>query len=462
MASAACADEAEAGEVGEVLGRAGEDRADARGSPRRRGRPGRAGRGRGSRRRSGSVGPTTRRASRTVTSSWPRWTRVGPGEPGEVGAVVDDEPGPGLRGEDADLAGPAEPLAVGQALLAELDHVGAAGQGLADDPGQVAERRQAADEDHQPGVAQRPAGGQGGQGQLLQGVDVVAEDLEPAGEPDVDELGVLFQRAEGLGGPLEVGGRTARGFSRACSAAVMMWVPTSPRVSREPIRRLGVEPAEGLGQAVADLLEPAGQAGVVEGEPGVVLDDPEPLAGAVGRGVEDPAEVDRPAPARPGPAGRCRRPAGSARSRRRRPRPSRSRRASSARPGAGEHVGDRRRRPRAGRRAGARCRPAGPGRSARACAAASPSAGAERGRRAATGAGGRVGPSSSASASARGDPERRPGRRSGSRPNSASSSAARLSARRPGPRAGRPARRPPAPRAGPGLGPVAGPAGRRR
>src|SRR5206468_12128638 len=42
--------------------------------------------------------------------------RVGPGQPGEVGAVVHDELGPGLRGQDADLPGPPEQLAVGQAL----------------------------------------------------------------------------------------------------------------------------------------------------------------------------------------------------------------------------------------------------------------------------------------------------------------------------------------------------------
>ena len=75
---------------------------------------------------------------------------VGAGQAGEVGPVVEDEPGPGLGRQDPDLAGAGEQLAVGEALLAELDHVGAAGQGLADDPGQVAHGRQAADQDHQP------------------------------------------------------------------------------------------------------------------------------------------------------------------------------------------------------------------------------------------------------------------------------------------------------------------------
>ena len=84
----------------------------------------------------------------------PEMDAVGPREPGQVGAVVDDEPGLRLRGQDADLAGASEPFAIVGALLAELDHVGPAGQGLADDPGQVAQGRQVADEDHQPGIAQ--------------------------------------------------------------------------------------------------------------------------------------------------------------------------------------------------------------------------------------------------------------------------------------------------------------------
>ena len=73
----------------------------------------------------------------------------------------------------------------------------------------------------------------------------------------------------------------------------MMWVPTSPRVSRAARSISEVEPPDGLGQPMADLLDPAGQHRVVEGEPDVVLDHPEPLAGPVGRGVEDPGEVDR-------------------------------------------------------------------------------------------------------------------------------------------------------------------------
>ncbi len=55
----------------------------------------------------------------------------------------------------------------------------------------------------------------------------------------------------------------------------------------------GVEAAEGLGQSVADLLEPSGQAGVVEDEPDVVLDDPEPFAGAAGGGIQDAPDLDR-------------------------------------------------------------------------------------------------------------------------------------------------------------------------
>ena len=155
VVSAAWRTKAEAGEVGEVLGRAGEDRADAEvagavedGLVELRAVVGRdADQGR---RADDPPGVADGDVVLAEVDA------VGAGEPGEVGAVVDDEPGPGLRRQDADLAGPAEPLAVGQALLAELDHVGPAGQGLADDPGQVAQRRQAADQDHQPGVAQAP------------------------------------------------------------------------------------------------------------------------------------------------------------------------------------------------------------------------------------------------------------------------------------------------------------------
>ncbi len=71
-----------------------------------------------------------------------------------------------------------------------------------------------------------------------------------------------------------------------------MCVPTSSRVSRVPEQQLGPEAADGLAQAVPDLLEAAGQPRVVEREADVVLDDPQPLGGAVGRGVEDAAEVD--------------------------------------------------------------------------------------------------------------------------------------------------------------------------
>ena len=55
-----------------------------------------------------------------------------------------------------------EQLAVGKALVAILDHIGAAGQGLAHDPGEIAQRGETADQDHQPGVAQASMGGDGG------------------------------------------------------------------------------------------------------------------------------------------------------------------------------------------------------------------------------------------------------------------------------------------------------------
>src|SRR4051812_10342035 len=47
--------------------------------------------------------------------------RVGPGQPREIGPVVHYESRPGPGRQDPDLAGPREPFAVGQPLLAELD-----------------------------------------------------------------------------------------------------------------------------------------------------------------------------------------------------------------------------------------------------------------------------------------------------------------------------------------------------
>ena len=206
----------------------------------------------------------------------------------------------------------------------------------------------------------------------------------------------------------------------------MMWVPTSPRVSRDADQQLGVEPADGLGQAVADLLEPAGQARVVEREPDVVLDDAQPLAGAVGRGVEDAAEVDP--LARLGQLQRrdLARPAGSARPRRRRPRRADRAGASSSSPARGQQVGDRPGRGEQARqqvlgadRPGPVERPA-PGSSRRS---------ARRGGPATAGSGRSAGVRPRRRRASSGSrPERGPRRRSGSRPNSASSSAARLSA----------------------------------
>ena len=71
-----------------------------------------------------------------------------------------------------------------------------------------------------------------------------------------------------------------------------MCVPTSSRVSRAAEQQVSVEPALGLGQPVADLLESLGQTGIVEHEANVILDDPQALARAIGRGVENPRQVD--------------------------------------------------------------------------------------------------------------------------------------------------------------------------
>ncbi len=285
------ADEAEPGEVVELLGRAGEDRADAE-IPRpfqRRLLDLAPVVGRGAQEDRGADDPPGVAEGQVVLAEV---DRVGPGEPGEVGPVVHHEPGLRLGGEDPDLARPRQQLAVGQAFLAELDRPGAAGQGLAHDPGQVAQGGQAADEDHQVDVVERPPGRGGRHRQLLQGVDVVAEHLEPAGDPDVEELAVFFERPERLGGPLEVGDQDGPGVLAGLLARGHdVGADVAPGVARAD-QDLGVEPPEGVGQAVADLLDPPGQHRVVEREPDVVLDHPEPFAGPVRRGVEDPAEVD--------------------------------------------------------------------------------------------------------------------------------------------------------------------------
>ena len=80
---------------------------------------------------------------------------VGTGQPRQVGAVVEDEASLRLGGQDPDLAGTRKQFAVGKVLLAQFDDISAAGQCLADDPGQVAQGRQAADQDHQLRFAQR-------------------------------------------------------------------------------------------------------------------------------------------------------------------------------------------------------------------------------------------------------------------------------------------------------------------
>ena len=70
-----------------------------------------------------------------------------------------------------------------------------------------------------------------------------------------------------------------------------MCVPTSSRVSRAVDQEARVETAFGLGQPVADLLEAAGQARIVEGESDVILDHAESLPRPIGGGIEDPRQV---------------------------------------------------------------------------------------------------------------------------------------------------------------------------
>ena len=72
-----------------------------------------------------------------------------------------------------------------------------------------------------------------------------------------------------------------------------MCVPTSSRVSRSTDEQIGVETTQCLCQAVANLLQPAGQARIIEHEPGVIFNDSQALAGTVGRGVQNPADIHR-------------------------------------------------------------------------------------------------------------------------------------------------------------------------
>ena len=129
--------------------------------------------------------------------------------------------------------------------------------------------------------------------ELLERVNVVPQDLEPPGEPDIDELPVLFERAQGLGNALEIGAENGPGIlanllrgSHDVRAHVLASVARGDE-------QIGVKTAQGLGQAVANLLQPAGQARIIEHEPGVILDDSQPLTGTVGRGVENPADIHR-------------------------------------------------------------------------------------------------------------------------------------------------------------------------
>ena len=207
-----------------------------------------------------------------------------------------------------------------------------------------------------------------------------------------------------------------------------MCVPTSSRGLAGVDQQAGVEPALGLGQAVADLLEPPGQAGVVEGEPDVVLDDPQALAGAVGRGVEDPGQVDAAAG-----LGQVQR--GDVRGHRDRPglHGGDLRQAVAQRlelqAGGAEQLGDRTPRRPSARPAGARCRPRASDRAPRAWLIASPRTSRKVGRpgqRLGRPAPAPVRRSSASSSQARGPMASRS--RPVETPNSASSSAARLSA----------------------------------
>ena len=67
-------------------------------------------------------------------------------QPGQVHAIVENQGHACLRGQDANLACSFQELAIGKPLLAILDHIGAAGQGLAHDPGEITQRGETADQ----------------------------------------------------------------------------------------------------------------------------------------------------------------------------------------------------------------------------------------------------------------------------------------------------------------------------
>ena len=197
-----------------------------------------------------------------------------------------------LRRQDPNLAGPPQQLAVGKSFFAILNHVGAAGKSLADHPGQLAERRQPADQHHQPGIAQPTVGGDGGHRQFFERVDVVPEHLETARQPDVDQLRVFLQRSQRLADSFEVGRQHRAGiFADLLGRRHDVGADVFASVAGAE-QQVSIEPALGLGQPVANFLESLGEPGIIEHEPNVILGDPQPLPRPIGRGVENPPQVD--------------------------------------------------------------------------------------------------------------------------------------------------------------------------
>ena len=194
-------------------------------------------------------------------------------------------------------------LAVGETFFAILNHVGTAGDCFADDPGQLTNRRQPADEHHQTCAAQPAVGCDGGHRQFFEGVDVVPQDLESACQPDIDQLGVFLQRSKCLADPLEIRGQNgSRVFSDLFGRRHDVGAHVFAGIAGAH-EQVSVQPALGLGQTVANFLESLGEPRVIEHEANIVFGDPQALPARDWPRRRGSAPGRRPRPARPGPAG---------------------------------------------------------------------------------------------------------------------------------------------------------------
>ena len=139
--------------------------------------------------------------------------------------------------------------------------------------------------------ANRSTGRRGAGQSLLDSVEAVADGLQLPGGGGGEDLGVLLQRPHSLAQPFAGGrhhvgqvGPVLLGGGGDGRADVAGGVTVQDGG--------GQERAGGGGQIVPERLQVTAEAVVVEDEPGVVLEYPQGLTGAVGVGVEEP--LDRP------------------------------------------------------------------------------------------------------------------------------------------------------------------------